>query len=88
MRASVTGDSPSSTGRSLVFLGSRDAAPECSTRFYHQRPSAAFLAQLVATAQSAPQTRARRRATAGDAAARYAAAAASVTRPGVIRISL
>jgi hypothetical protein len=69
-------------------VGPRDAAPESSTRFPHQRPSAAFLAQLVATAQSAPQTRARRRSTAGDAAALYAAAAASVARPGVIRISL
>ena len=60
---------------------------ESSANRHNQRPSAAFLAQLVATAQGAPQTRARRRATAGHAAAVYAAAA-SIARPGVIKISL
>jgi hypothetical protein len=38
------------------------------------RPSALFLAQLIATAQKAPQTRQRRRAEPADAAQRYAAA--------------
>jgi hypothetical protein len=88
MRVSVTGDSPpSTTGRGLVPLTRPDAAHESSERCHNQRPSAAFLAQLVATAQGAPQTRARRRATAGHAAAVYAAAASSA-RPGVIKVSL
>jgi hypothetical protein len=39
------------------------------------RPAAAFLAQLIATAHGAPQTRARRRAEPADACAAYAAAA-------------
>lgn len=51
------------------------------------RPSAAFLAQLVATAQSAPQTRLRRRATADHAAALYAAADRR-DRPSVIKVSM
>ena len=38
------------------------------------RPSAAFLAHLIATAQQAPQTRARQRAEPADAIACYAAA--------------
>src|SRR5688572_17811363 len=77
MRVGVTGDSPSATGRSLVPVDRPDAASESSAHHHNQRPSAAFLAQLVATAQGAPQTRARRRATAGHAAAVYAAAASS-----------
>jgi len=40
------------------------------------RPSAPFLAHLIATAQQAPQTRARRQAEPGEATARYAATAA------------
>jgi hypothetical protein len=42
------------------------------------RPSAAFLAQLIATAQQAPQTRGRRRAEPADACAAYAAASTAV----------
>ena len=38
------------------------------------RPSPAFLAQLIATAQQAPQTRARGRAAPADAIAHYASA--------------
>jgi|SRR5690242_5403693 hypothetical protein len=38
------------------------------------RPSPAFLAQLIATAQHAPQTRARRRIAPADAIARYTSA--------------
>jgi hypothetical protein len=38
------------------------------------RPSPAFLAQLIATAQHAPQTRARGRAEPADAIARYTSA--------------
>jgi hypothetical protein len=54
---------------------------------HHARPSATFLAQLVAIAQAAPQTRVRRRATAGDAAALYTAAA-RIERPRVIKVSM
>jgi hypothetical protein len=42
----------------------------------HRRPAASFLAHLIATAQQAPQTRARRQAEPGEASARYAATAA------------
>jgi hypothetical protein len=87
MRVGVTGDSPSAAGRSLVPVTPPGVAREGSARVRHQRPSAAFLAQLVATAQGVPQTRARRRASAGHAAATYAAAA-NIARPGVIKVSL
>jgi len=60
---------------------------ESSARRHTPRPAAAFVAHLVATAQGAPQTRARRRASAGEAAAAYAAAT-SVARPGIIKVSL
>ena len=48
------------------------------------RPSPAFLAQLIATAQHAPQTRARGRAEPADAIARYtrAASMAAATKNG------
>jgi hypothetical protein len=87
MRISVTEDSPSATGRSLIPVTRPEAAHESSERCHNQRPSAVFLAQLVAIAQGAPQTRARRRASAGHAAALYAAAA-SIARPSVIKVSL
>ena len=45
-------------------------------------PSAAFLAQLIATALKAPQTRARRRAEPGDASAVYAAASVACAHLG------
>jgi hypothetical protein len=54
---------------------------------HHRRPAAAFVAQLVATAQGLPQTRVRRRTSPGEAAALYAAAA-NITRPRVIKVSL
>jgi hypothetical protein len=41
----------------------------------NSRPSAAFIAQLAATAMGAPQTRPRRRSEPAEAAAMYAAAA-------------
>jgi len=44
------------------------------------RPSPAFLAQLIATAQQAPQTRARGRIAPADAIARYTSAV-SVSAP-------
>ena len=87
MRVSVTEDLPSPTGRSLVPVDRarrRSAAPR--TRIT-RAASAVFLAQLVAIAQGAPQTRARRRASAGHAAALYAAAA-TIARPGAIKVSL
>ena len=74
MRASVTDDSPSGTppspGRSLVPV---TAATPGSAAPSRSRPSAAFLAQLIAIAQGAPQTRARRRAGAGTTTAVYEA---------------
>jgi hypothetical protein len=85
MRISVTEDSPSATGRSLVPVGGTCAARGAGV--YHGRLAATFLAQLVAVAQGAPQTRLRRRASAGHAAALYAAAA-NIARPSVIKISL
>lgn len=60
------------TGRALALVGSalgRGIGPS------GPRPSAAFLAQLIATAQQAPQTRQRRRAELHEANASYAAAA-------------
>ena len=48
------------------------------------RPSAPFLAQLIAIAQQAPQTRKRRRASPDQAGAAYTAAAAPGIRTGLI----
>jgi len=85
MRISVSEDSPSATGRSLVPVDGPGSARGAGV--HHARPAATFLAQLVAIAQDAPQTRLRRRASAGHAAALYAAAA-RIARPSVIKISL
>lgn len=60
-----------STGRALAVLGP-PASRRCPAK---PRASAAFLAQLIATAQQAPQTRQRRRAEPHDATAFYAATA-------------
>jgi hypothetical protein len=46
------------------------------------RPSAVFLAQLIATAQQAPQTRRRRRAEPNEASSIYAAVSAPAARIG------
>jgi hypothetical protein len=54
-------------GQALVPL---DAA-EAETRHASPRSSAPFLAQLIAIAQGAPQTRERRRAEPAEAAAAY-----------------
>ncbi len=74
-RLELDGDAASAErapGRGLVPIArARRDADECSR---NPRPSALFLAQLIATAQQAPQTRARRRAEPADAAAHYAAA--------------
>jgi hypothetical protein len=85
MRISVSEDSPSGTGRSLVPVDGPGSARGAGV--HHTRPAATFLAQLVAIAQGAPQTRLRRRASAGHAAALYAAAA-RIARPSVIKVSL
>jgi len=63
---------PPGVGTALVALA-RTASPEripIGTR----RPVAAFLAQLIATRQLAPQTRARRRADPAEALVAYRAA--------------
>ena len=87
MPARDTEDLPSATGRSLVPVAQPAAAGDGPVRLHNPRPSAAFLAQLVATAQHAPQTRTRRRATADHAAALYAAADRR-GRPSVIKVSM
>jgi hypothetical protein len=66
-------------GRALVLIGSgRDAAVDS----VGSRPSAAFLAQLIATAQRAPQTRQRRRAEPDEVSTIYAAVSAPAARTG------
>jgi hypothetical protein len=60
--------SPETTERSLVPVAGR---PTESRQTPSARPSPAFLAHLIATAQHAPQTRARSRAEPADAIATY-----------------
>jgi hypothetical protein len=50
-----------------------------------RRPLSAFLAQLIATREGDPQTRALRRAEPADAVATYAAARAPAPAPTVLR---
>jgi hypothetical protein len=71
-RAANPNDGPA-TGRSLVCV---IPAQGVTNRHDYTRPSAAFLAQLIAAHTGAPQSRSRRRASAADASALYAAAAA------------
>src|SRR5215510_16463295 len=59
---------PDTTERSLVPVAGR---PIESRQAPSTRPSPAFLAQLIATAQHAPQTRARGRAEPADAIGTY-----------------
>jgi hypothetical protein len=61
------------TGRALAPL---EAPASTFTDQAAARPVAAFLAQLIATAQQAPQTRHRRRAEPTEAKSLYAASAA------------
>jgi hypothetical protein len=77
---------PESSERRLVPVApdgapapARKEQPETSPR-RSPRPSPAFLAQLIATAQHAPQTRARGRIAPADAIAHYTSAA-SVSAP-------
>jgi hypothetical protein len=65
---------PAQLGRALVLVGS---GPATAVDPAGSRPLAAFLAQLIATAQQAPQTRRRRRAEPKEASAIYAAVSAS-----------
>ena len=58
-------------GRALAVL----SASPIETPASGPRPAAGFLAQLIATAQRAPQTRQRRRAEPEEARASYTAAA-------------
>jgi hypothetical protein len=66
-------------GRALALV---ESAPGTAVEPAGSRPSAVFLAQLIATAQQAPQTRRRRRAEPHEAATAYAAATAPATRIG------
>lgn len=62
------GDASTSPGRSLVVLGDRREAMDGRPA---PRPSAPFLAHLIAAAQQLPQLRQRRRAEPQDGAASY-----------------
>ena len=67
-------------GRALVPVGSgRGAGVDPAG----SRPSAVFLAQLIATAQRAPQTRRRRRAEPNQVSSIYAAVSAPAARIGL-----
>ena len=61
------------SGRALVPTTSSERSKAAAAV---RRPSAAFLTQLIATAQKLSQTRARRRAEPADASAVYAASVA------------
>lgn len=66
-------------GRALVLVGS---GPATAADRAGSRPSAVFLAHLIATAQRAPQTRWRRRAEPYEVSTIYATASAPATRMG------
>jgi hypothetical protein len=70
---------PAQLGRALVPVGS---GPATAVDPAGSRPLAAFLAQLIATAQRAPQTRRRGRAEPKEASAIYAAISAPAARMG------
>jgi hypothetical protein len=76
-------------GRTGAQASGRALVPTTSSRsgegdLSRPQPCAAFLAHLIATAQQAPQTRARRRAEPGDARAVYMAATAATAELGRI----
>jgi hypothetical protein len=66
-------------GRALMVVGSGERSAADPTGV---RPSAVFLAQLIATAQRAPQTRQRRRAEPNEVSSIYASVAAPAARMG------
>jgi len=67
------GQGPPAAGQELVPLASPDR--QAGDRASGLRPSPEFLAHLIATAQHAPQTRARSRSAPADAIERYRSAA-------------
>jgi hypothetical protein len=71
--------SASASGRALVPTALSAAS---AGHIVGQAPPAAFLAQLIATALKAPQTRARRRAEPDDASAAYTAVSAHCVHLG------
>jgi hypothetical protein len=66
-------------GRAMVLVGPGQGTAVGPAG---SRPSAVFLAQLIATAQRAPQTRRRRRAEPSEVSTIYAAASTPVARMG------
>jgi hypothetical protein len=66
-------------GRALIVIG---PGPRTAVDPAGSRPSAVFLAQLIATAQRAPQTRRRRRAAPHEVSSLYAAGSAPAARIG------
>jgi hypothetical protein len=66
-------------GRALMVVGSGERTAVDPAR---ARPSAVFLAQLIATAQRAPQTRRRRRAEPDEVSTIYAAVSVPAARMG------
>jgi hypothetical protein len=66
-------------GRALALVAS---GPQAAVDPAGSRPSAAFLAQLIATAQRVPQTRRRRRAEPSEVSTIYAAVSAPAARTG------
>jgi hypothetical protein len=67
----VESEGRAANGTSLVAVSS---APELKKFGGNSRPAAFFLAQLIATAQQAPQTRQRRRAEGLEVVTHYATA--------------
>ena len=78
VRSGTPADLPQ-RGRALVLVGS---APGAAVDPAGARPSAVFLAQLIATAQRAPQTRRRRRAEPSEVSTIYAAVSAPAAPMG------
>jgi hypothetical protein len=73
-----TPDGLSQPGRFLVSVGSSQGTEVNPGG----RPAAVFLAQLIATAQQAPQTRRRRRAEPNEVSTIYTAASVPAARMG------
>jgi hypothetical protein len=79
------GDAAGSQCRALVLVSKSVFSPLSP---HGRRPSANFLAQLIATAQSAPQTRERRRAEPAEALSCYAAKTATARAGAALARSL
>jgi hypothetical protein len=74
-----TGKGPGETRALVAIAPSGSREPE---RARGQRPEAAFLAHLIATARQAPQTRCRRRSEPGQAIAAYVLRMEALPRNG------